>query len=129
MLREQITYTDYNGRERTESFYFHLSLAEMAEMDLKKMSDILDKLNGDANDLDATEIMKLFKYLILAAYGEKSPDGKRFIKSEERRTAFSQSEAYSTLFMELLENPDKANKFFQGILPESLLANAAASAA
>ena len=103
MLKKTITYVDYNGAERTEDFYFNLSKAEM----IKKI----------VAAQDAPAIIKIFKDLILKAYGEKSPDGKRFIKSEEIATSFSQTEAYSQLFMELATNADEAAKFVNGIIP------------
>ena len=31
MIKKTVTYTDYNGVERTESFYFNLSKAEVME--------------------------------------------------------------------------------------------------
>ena len=69
---------------------------------------------------DTPAIIKIFKELVLNAYGEKSPDGKRFIKSKELSTAFSQTEAYSILFMELATDADKAAKFVNGIVPDDV---------
>ena len=66
---------------------------------------------------DAPSIMRVFKDLILRAYGEKSADGKRFIKSEALRNEFSQTEAYSQLFMELATDADKAAAFINGVVP------------
>ena len=76
---------------------------------------------------DAPAIIKVFKDLVLKAYGEKSPDGKRFIKSDEIAAAFAQTEAYSILFMELATDADAAAKFVNGIVPADIAAKAAAS--
>ena len=62
-------------------------------------------------------LIDLFKDLILRSYGEKSADGRRFIKSKELSTAFSQTEAYSELFMELVTDAEKAAEFVNGITP------------
>lgn len=117
MLKKTITYTDYNGMERTEDFYFNLTKAELAEMEMSTAGGLTEMVNRIVAAKDAPSIIKIFKELILKAYGEKSPDGKRFIKSEELSTAFSQTEAYSTLFMELATNDEAAAKFFNGIVP------------
>jgi len=117
MLKKTITYTDYNGTERTEDFYFNLSKAEVAELEMGidgGLSAMIDKIVA-AKDTPA--ILAIFKKLVLQAYGEKSADGKRFVKSEEISTAFSQTEAYSDLYMTLATNADEAAKFFNGIIP------------
>lgn len=119
MLKQTITYTDYNGAERTEDFYFNLSKAEVMEMELSTSGGLAEMITKIVNAQDAPAIIKIFKEVILKAYGEKSPDGKHFIKSEEIATAFSQTEAYSKLFMELATDADKASAFINGIMPDS----------
>lgn len=119
MLKKTITYTDYNGSERTEDFYFNLTKAEIMEMEMSTTGGLTEMINRIVAAQDAPAIIEIFKKLILKAYGEKSPDGKRFIKSEELSTAFSQTEAYSQLFMELATNADEASKFVNGIVPST----------
>lgn len=118
MLKKTITYTDYNGIERTEDFYFNFTKAECMEMELSVNGGLVEMTNKIVAAKDAPSIVKLFKDLVLRAYGEKSADGKRFIKSDEIRDAFAQTEAYSILFMELATDADAAAKFVNGILPE-----------
>lgn len=124
MLKKTITYTDYNDVERTEDFYFNLSKAELAEMELSVDGGYAEMAKKIANEKRAPELVKLFKDLILKAYGEKSADGKRFMKVDNNGTplniAFSQTEAYSELFMELSQNADAAAKFFTGVIPADL---------
>ena len=117
MLKKTITYTDYNGNERTEDFYFNLTKAELSEMELSINGGMTEWIQQIINTHDNAEIVKIFKKIILASYGEKSTDGKRFIKSNELREAFEQTEAYSELFMELLGNEDTAAAFIKGIIP------------
>jgi hypothetical protein len=117
MLKKTITYTDYNGNERTEDFYFNLSKAEVVEMEMSANGGLAETINRIVAAQDNASIIKIFKDLILKAYGEKSLDGKRFVKSEEISAAFSQTEAYSILFMELATNADAASKFVNGIVP------------
>ena len=119
MLKKTITYTDYNGAERTEDFYFNLSKAEVMEMEMSTSGGIAEMITRIVAEQDAPAIIKIFKELVLKAYGQKSPDGKRFIKSEEMATAFSQTEAYSQLFMELATDADAAAKFVNGIIPSA----------
>lgn len=120
MLKKTITYTDYNGVTRKEDFYFNLSQAEIAEMQLTTPGGMSEMLNRIVDAREDTELIKIFKDLIFKSYGEKSPDGKYFNKSEELSKAFSQTEAYSVLFMDLATDANKASDFVKGILPEDL---------
>ena len=123
MLKKTIKYTDYDGNEREEDFYFNLSKAEVTEMELSKeggMSEYIKKISAAQN---APELIKLFKEIITKSYGEKSLDGKRFIKNKELTEAFIQTEAYSELFIELASNADEAAKFINGIMPKNMTAN------
>ena len=117
MLKKTITYTDYNGSERTEDFYFNLTKAEIMEMELTTAGGLSEMIEKIVAAKDAPTIIKVFKDLVLKAYGEKSPDGRRFMKSPEIREAFSQTEAYSQLFMELATDDEAAAKFVNGIIP------------
>ena len=117
MLKKTIAYTDYNGVERKEDFYFNLSKAEILEMEMSTVGGLAEMINKIVTTQDAPAIIKIFKELILKAYGEKSADGKLFIKSKELSNAFSQTEAYSVLFMELATDADAASKFVNGIVP------------
>ena len=119
MLKKTITYTDYNGSERTEDFYFNLSKAEIMEMELSTTGGLAEMIQKIVSAQDSPAIVKIFKELLLKAYGEKSPDGKRFIKSDKISEAFSQTEAYSQLFMELATDAEAAANFVNGIVPNA----------
>ena len=129
MLKKPITYTDYNGVERTEDFYFNLSKAELMEMELGVTGGMTEMLNKIIAAKDAPSLMKTFKEMIMKAYGVKSDDGKRLIKSEELSTAFTQTEAYSVLFMELITDDKAAADFVNGIIPNEIQAEVAAQTA
>jgi hypothetical protein len=120
MLKKAITYTDYNGVERKEDFYFNLSKAEVMEMELGTEGGLSYMIQKIVAAQDIPSIAKIFKDLILKAYGEKSADGKRFIKNPELSEAFSQTEAYSELFMGLATNPEEAATFVNGIMPGNI---------
>lgn len=117
MLKKTITYTDYDENQRTEDFYFNLTKAEVSEMEMSTTGGLSKMLQKIVAEKDTKRIIEMFKDLILKAYGEKSPDGKRFIKNQELRDAFSQTEAYSELFMELAGNAEAAAAFVNGITP------------
>lgn len=117
MLKKTITYVDYNDVERKEDFYFNLSKAELAEMELSTTGGLSTLIKKVVETTDTPALIKLFKDLILRAYGEKSADGKRFVKSPELSAGFAQTEAYSVLFMELAANSDAAAAFVNGIVP------------
>ena len=117
MLKKTFTYVDYNGVERTEDHYFNLSKAELMEMELSTTGGLAEMINKIVAAQDAPAIVKVFKDLVLKAYGQKSPDGRRFIKNQELIDEFAQTEAYSQLFMELATDADAAAKFVNGIVP------------
>lgn len=119
MLKKTITYTDYDGVERTEDFFFNLSKAEIAEMELSNHGGMEKLIQQIAMTQDRKRLIELFKDIILRSYGEKSMDGRRFVKSKELSEAFSQTEAYSELFMQLATDTDMASKFINGILPKT----------
>src|SRR5574344_1743778 len=129
MLKKTITYSDYNGNERTEDFYFNLTKAEVTEMEMSTAGGLAEMIEKIIAAQDAPSIIKIFKDLVLRAYGEKSSDGKRFMKSDELSTAFSQTEAYSQLFIELATNADSAAKFVNVIIPLEASKKAIAPAA
>lgn len=120
MVKKTITYTDYDGNQRTEDFYFNLTKAELMELEMsveggfRKMAEKIVAANN------SVQIMHVFKDLILKSYGEKSDDGRRFIKSKELSEAFTQTEAYSQLFMEFLTDGNAAAAFMNGIVPSDL---------
>ena len=120
MLKKTITYTDYNGSERTEDFYFNLSKAEVMEMELSTAGGLAETIKRVVAAQDQPAIIKIFKDLILKAYGEKSLDGKRFRKTDELREEFAQTEAYSILFMELATDDKAAADFVNGIVPADI---------
>lgn len=123
MLKKKITYTDYNDLERTEDFYFNLTKSEVMEMEMSTTGGLAEKINKVIAAKDNPTIIKIFKELILKSYGEKTPDGKQFVKNDDLSVSFSQTEAFSNLFMELATNADAATSFVNGIIPSSIKTN------
>lgn len=120
MLKKTIEYTDYNDVKRKEDFYFNLTKAEIMEMELSTTGGLAEMIQKIIDTQDTPQIIKLFKDLVLKAYGEKSADGKRFIKNNDIRDGFAQTEAYSELFMELATDANAAASFVNGIVPKDL---------
>lgn len=124
MLTKTIKYTDYNGVVREEKFLFNLTKAELMEMQYGTQGGLADIIKKIIETQDVNAIMSMFKEIILKAYGEKSADGKRFIKkaSDGHLLAddFAQSEAYSELYMELVGDSNKAAEFINGIIPQDI---------
>lgn len=121
MLKKKIKYTDYNGNEREDEFFFHLTKAELMEMEMGVNGGISEMITNVVKAKDTPTIIKIFKDLILKSYGERSVDGKSFIKTTDAGVPlglrFSQTEAYSVLFMELSTDADAAANFVKGIMP------------
>lgn len=124
MITKTIKYTDYNGVEREEKFLFNLSKAELMEMEMGTTGGLTEMIEKIIETHDQPSIIAIFKKLILKAYGEKSADGKRFVKVDDNgkplSTAFSETEAYSILFMELATDDAAAAAFVNGIVPSDL---------
>lgn len=122
MLKKTVTYTDFNDVERTEDFYFHFTEAELTEMNLDENGDLAGVLQKIIDSKDMKKIKDYFKWIVLKAYGEKSEDGRRFMKSDERTKAFEETQAYSDIWMELATNEGSAADFVNGIMPKKLVA-------
>lgn len=119
MLAKEITYTDLNGNERTNTYYFNLTKAELIEYDAMFEDGVFNYLTMLMKNQEKMKgkIISVFKDLILRSYGEKTEAG-RFIKSQELRESFAASEAYSELFMEITSSEDAATNFISAIIPK-----------
>lgn len=126
MLKKKIKYTDYNGEEREEIFYFNLNKGELLKMELYKKGGMQNYLRRIINEQDQIKIVEMFTEIIDMSYGKKSDDGKRFIKTPELLEEFKQSEAYSELYVELVSNADAAAAFINGVIPPQIAAAAEA---
>lgn len=120
MIKKVVTYTDYNGNERTESCYFNITKSEAMEMQFESGGNLENILQKMVDEKDQIKLGRMFKDLILKTYGVKSDDGKRFMKSKEISDAFEQSPAYDEIYMDLLTHEDHATAFIKGILPADI---------
>lgn len=132
MIKETIKYEDYNGNERTEDHFFHLTEAELTEMEMSINGGLAEMIQRIVAEQNAPAIIKIFQDLILKSYGQKSLDGKRFMKTNPETghrfaDEFKETEAYSQLFMKLATDADAAAKFVNGIIPAKLAERAKAS--
>lgn len=125
MLKKTITYVDFNGDEVSEDFYFHMSKAELVELQMSHEGGLEESLRRIVAAQDGKAIIAEFKNIILGSYGQRSPDGRRFIKTQALRDEFESTEAYSTLFMELVTDAEKASEFVRGVMPQDLAEEAA----
>ena len=121
MLKKTITYTDFNDVEQTEDFFFNLTKAELVEWSVSHGGEFKEHLERIVAAEDGEQIIKEMKEVVLGAYGKKSEDGKRFLKSPEIREEFESSEAYSVFFMELLTDAGKAAEFVNAVVPKDLM--------
>lgn len=120
MYVRTVTYKDWNDVERTESFRFNLTKAELMEMQYEQEGGMREYLQRIIKSNDQKELMRMFKELVLKAYGEKSEDGKYFIKNDEIRQRFAATPVYSDLFMELSTDAKAASEFVNGIMPADI---------
>lgn len=120
MFKETVAYTDYNGNEREEDFFFNLTKAELSEMELTKEGGLSTYIEKIAKAQDTAALITFFKELLIKSYGEKSADGRRFIKTQDVVEAFTQTEAFSILFMKYAFDDEAAAKFINGITPKDI---------
>lgn len=127
MLKETIKYTDYNGNEVTEDVYFNLTKPELIKLQASVPGGFAEKMNNAIQNKNTMAVVDVYDTLIRKAYGVKSEDGKRFQKTEPILNAFLESEAYATIFMNVISDAEYAQKFVNGILPADLLAQVQAA--
>lgn len=125
MLKKTIAYEDFKGNKREEDHYFNLTKSEITEMELSVTGGMAEMMQNIVKAQDTPALVKIFKEIILKAYGKPSADGRQFEKSEELSRAFSQTNAYSELFMELATNADAAADFINGIVPKEAVVDKA----
>jgi len=128
MIKKTVTYKDYNGLERTESFYFHFNEAEILEMEMSEEGGFAERIQRIIDAKEQSQLIKVIKKFVLDAYGVKAEDGKRFIKNDEVRAAFVESPAYPIIFMELVANDAVASEFVNRVVPEDMKERLAALA-
>lgn len=118
MIKQTITYVDFNDEERTEDFYFNLTKAELADLQFKTPGGFTEMVEQITKTQDGPKLAELFQQILIMSYGEKSADNKYFDKSPEIANRFKNSAAYSELYMSLLSDADKAAAFIKGVLPK-----------
>lgn len=114
------TYVDYDGNKRTEDFYFHLTKAEIMEFDFLQQGGMEKMVEKIISTQDRKSLIEIFKTLVIGAYGEKSMDGRRFMKNDEVKQSFIETEAYSQIFMRLATDAKSASEFINNIIPKDL---------
>ena len=126
MTSKTVTYKDWNGMDRTETFYFHFSQAELMEMEISQEGGFSERVKKIAAANNLPDMLKIWKNFVLDAYGIKSEDGRRFMKNEEIRQSFVECPAYSIIFMELATNTEAASNFINTVVPADMAAQVAA---
>lgn len=129
MIKKTITYSDFNGNERTEDFYFNLTKAEITKMELSTKGGLAEMIQRIVAAQDTPAIIEVFEDLIRRSYGVKTADGRGFVKKAVDLEEFVSTEAYSQLFMELATDADAAAKFVNGIVPADMAKQIAAETA
>ena len=122
MYKKTVTYTDYNDNERTEDFYFSFTKAELLDKQMSVAGGYATVIDNIAKTKDLPAMIKIFKELVMEAYGVKSDDGRRFVKSEELTREFMETPAFSEIYMGLVTDDEAAAEFINKVFPSSLVA-------
>ena len=125
MLKKTVTYKDLNGKERTETFYFHYFESEIMDMEMSEEGGLAERIQRIIDAKDQASLLKVIKKFVIDAYGVKSDDGRRFNKSQEVKDAFVECPAYSKIYMELLTNDELAAEFVNKVVSEDMAAQLA----
>lgn len=120
MLKKTIKYTNYDGVEKEKDFFFNLKKSELVDLQYDTPKGFISYIEEIVNSGNNSELWKVFRSIVLMAYGEKSDDGERFMKSDEISKAFEETEAFSVLITEFIENDGEAAAFINGIMPKDL---------
>ena len=115
MYKKTITYTDFNGTERTEDFYFHMTQAEILKMEYSQEGGMTNVIQKIIETEETTKLLPLFETVVRMSYGKRSVDGRHFEKKQEYTDQFLASEAYSNMFIEFMMNADEAAKFINNV--------------
>lgn len=121
MFKKTITYTDYDGNERTEDFRFNLSKAEYVMFENSVIGGMSKEIERAMAMQNGPRILEIFKDLVDRSYGVKTADGRRFMKSPELLQEFRETEAYVNLFMELVTDPEAGKAFLRGVSPSDII--------
>ena len=121
MIKKTVTYTDFDGNERTEDFYFHLTEQELSEWELSVDGGLSGVLTRIINSKDDKKLIEIFKELLIKSYGVKTPDGRSFIKNKESLDSFIYTQAFSDIYMELATDDKAASEFVNGVIPAHLV--------
>ena len=120
MLKKEITFENYDGTEKKETYYFHINEVELLELDTDTQAGFVATVEKIGKEQDRKALFELFKRIILMSIGERSPDGNQFVKNDEIRQRFMHTPAYSALFVEILSDANKASAFINGVIPKAL---------
>lgn len=120
MIKKTVTYTDFDGNERTEDFYFHLTEQELTEWELSVDGGLSGVLRRIVNSQDTKKYIEIFKDLIIKSYGVKTPDGRGFVKNQEVLSNFTCTQAFSDIYMELATDDKAASEFVNGVIPANI---------
>jgi hypothetical protein len=121
MLKKTIKYVDFDGKDREDTLYFNLTEPEVVRLDVQFPGGLEEYVNNLDEEVNPQDILNLFEEVIRESYGEKSDDGRYFIKDPEKVDLFYQSAAYSALFMDLVQDVDKAAGFFNGLISKTTI--------
>lgn len=120
MIKKRIKYEDFDGVEREEDFYFNLTKTELVKWNYSESGGLEEAVKKIIDTKDAKELLKIYDKIITMSYGVKSPDGKKFVKSEEITNDFKDTNAYDVMFIEYLSHPESFNTFIDGIMPKDI---------
>ena len=129
MIKKTVTYKDLNGKERTETFYFHYFESEIMDMEMSEEGGLAERIQRIIDAKDQPSLLKVIKKFVIDAYGVKSDDGRRFDKSQEVKDTFVECPAFSKIYMELLTDDKAAAEFVNRVVPEDMKETLAAIAA
>jgi len=125
LLKKTVKYKDFDGNEREEDLYFHLSKVDIIKLEVSHKGGLKASIEAIMAAEDGETIMKEMEGILKMSYGKKSPDGRKHVKNDEIWEDFVSSNAYEAFFMELVLNADLSAQFIQNVVPADLVEEAA----
>ena len=118
MIKQHVSYEDYEGNQIEKDLWFHLNKSDLAKMSLGFEGGLIDGLTELQEKGDKKAVAEFIDNLLINAYGVRKPGSDVFLKTPEIQQEFQYSLAHDEILMMLLGGEDdEIINFIVGIMP------------
>lgn len=118
MIKQHVSYEDYDGNKVEKDLWFHLNKSDLAKMSLGFDNGLIEGLTELQQKGDKKAVAEFIDNLLVNAYGIRKPGSDVFLKTPEIKEDFQYSLAHDEILMMLLGGEDdEIINFIVGIMP------------